>query len=194
MDGRSLSMYYNSFDRLQNVANCFCISMALWYILCTKFSSLCKFLRQFAAKKFTPQELAGGEVKMIRKQIQESMIAPPPQKIMNMKSSQVLQWYVFSNFRPHPKFFKLRDCFVWDSPLRYIEKLAENRRITESWESFDWEYLAARSSTNHNNRVKVPEKFSPKFKKNQKNTKLMKSCTPESIEQSGRRQSQEFQF
>ena len=29
MDGRSLSMYYNSFDRLQNVANCFCISMAL---------------------------------------------------------------------------------------------------------------------------------------------------------------------
>ena len=81
------STYYNSFDRLQNVANCFCISMALWYILCTKFSSLCKFLRQFAAKKFTPQELAGGEVRMIRKQIQESMIAPPPQKIMNMKTS-----------------------------------------------------------------------------------------------------------
>ena len=74
------STYYNSFDRLQNVANCFCISMALWYILCTKFSSLCKFLRQFAAKKFTPQELAEGEVKMIKKQIKKEFGNPANQK------------------------------------------------------------------------------------------------------------------
>ena len=41
-------------------ADCFCIGMVVvLYILCTKFSSLCKFLRQFAAKKFTPEEELG---------------------------------------------------------------------------------------------------------------------------------------
>ena len=33
--------------------------LVVQYLLCTKFSSLCKFLRQFGGKKFTPEERLG---------------------------------------------------------------------------------------------------------------------------------------
>ena len=92
------STYHHSFDRLQNIANCFCISMALWNILCTKFSSLCKFLRQFAAKKFTPQELAEGEVKVIKNKSKKSLVTQPTKNIMIMKiSSPMIHILKFSS-------------------------------------------------------------------------------------------------
>ena len=73
---------------MQNVANCFCISMALWYILCTKFSSLCKFLRQFGAKKFTPEEALG------RGRKEKIMKKKTPQENTYFCMFQTLPYYI----------------------------------------------------------------------------------------------------